>query len=82
VEEDFYSAVLYECLVLDTPWNSGYPMESLLVTNLVAARTRAKGLGKGMLPMWRRTTPPRRPPVSCARRSSGPCAGASPARLA
>jgi hypothetical protein len=49
VAEDFYSAVLYECLVLDTPWNSGYPMECLLVTNLVAARTRAKASGKGKI---------------------------------
>jgi hypothetical protein len=36
VEEDSCSTVLYERLVLDTPWNSGHPMEGLLITSLTA----------------------------------------------
>ena len=36
--EDVYSIVLYERLVLDTPWNSGHPMEYLLVTSLRASK--------------------------------------------
>jgi hypothetical protein len=36
VEEDFYSIVLEERLVLDTSWNSGHLMECLLVTSLTA----------------------------------------------
>jgi hypothetical protein len=36
VEEDFYSILLDERLVLDTPWNSGYLMECPLVTSLAA----------------------------------------------
>ena len=52
MEEDFYSAVLYECLVLDTSRNSGYPMESLLVTSLTPPRTGATPPGRGMVPVW------------------------------
>jgi hypothetical protein len=55
VEEDFYSIVLYERLVLATPCNTGNPMQRHLVTSLAGPETGTTSAGKGMLPVWRRT---------------------------
>jgi hypothetical protein len=40
VEEDFYSILLDERLVLDTPCNSGHPMQCPLVTSLAPVKGR------------------------------------------